>query len=145
MTVDCASGQGPCPGDVAEPRLVILDKMKIGLDPAARRTAWELVATVRQRGATVLLVTHFLDEAEWLCDRMALPRQARIVSEGTAAELVAAVGDASTVHQRGVRPRLSVPRPRGGWGPHRPRRAGDRDRPWATVGARRSCPGGAGA
>jgi ABC-2 type transport system ATP-binding protein len=87
---------------VAEPRLVILDEMTTGLDPAARRVAWRLVAAIRERGATVLLVTHFLDEAERLCDRMALLREGRIVAEGTADELVAAVAAASTVRfQRG--------------------------------------------
>jgi ABC-2 type transport system ATP-binding protein len=82
---------------VAEPRLVILDEMTTGLDPAARRVAWDLVAAVRERGATVLLVTHFLDEAERLCDRMALLRAGRVVAEGTAAELIAAAGGTGTV------------------------------------------------
>jgi ABC-2 type transport system ATP-binding protein len=83
---------------VAEPRLVILDEMTTGLDPAARRVAWDLVAAVRERGATVLLVTHFLDEAERLCDRLAFMRDGRIVGEGTPAELAASVVDTSTVH-----------------------------------------------
>lgn len=82
---------------VAEPRLVILDEMTTGLDPAARRVAWNLVSAVRERGATVLLVTHFLDEAERLCDRIALLRAGRIVAEGTVAELIAAVGGTGTV------------------------------------------------
>jgi ABC-2 type transport system ATP-binding protein len=82
---------------VARPRLVILDEMTTGLDPAARRVAWELVAAVRERGATVLLVTHFMDEAERLCDRMAILRGGRIVAEGTTGELVAAFGHGSTV------------------------------------------------
>jgi ABC-2 type transport system ATP-binding protein len=82
---------------VAEPRLVILDEMTTGLDPAARRVAWELVAAVRERGATVLLVTHFMDEAERLCDRMAVLRDGRVAAEGTARELVTVAGHGSTV------------------------------------------------
>ena len=75
---------------VSAPRLVILDEMTTGLDPAARRVAWDLVAAVRERGATVLLVTHFMDEAQRLCDRLAVLSRGRVVSTGTPAELVAA-------------------------------------------------------
>jgi ABC-2 type transport system ATP-binding protein len=82
---------------VAEPRLVVLDEMTTGLDPAARRVAWDLVAAIRDRGATVLLVTHFMDEAEQLCDRLAVMRGGRIVAAGTPAELVAATERWSTV------------------------------------------------
>jgi ABC-type multidrug transport system ATPase subunit len=57
-----------------DPRLVVLDEMTTGLDPAARRVAWDLVAAIRDRGTTVLLVTHFMDEAERLCDRLAVLR-----------------------------------------------------------------------
>jgi ABC-2 type transport system ATP-binding protein len=73
---------------VAEPRLVVLDEMTTGLDPAARRVAWDLVAAVRDRGTTVVLVTHFMDEAERLCDRLAVVRGGRKVAEGTPADLV---------------------------------------------------------
>jgi ABC-2 type transport system ATP-binding protein len=82
---------------VAEPRLVVLDEMTTGLDPAARRLAWDLVAAIRDRGATVLLVTHFMDEAEQLCDRVAVLRAGRIVGAGTPSELVAATAPWSTV------------------------------------------------
>ncbi|WP_020658959.1 ABC transporter ATP-binding protein [Amycolatopsis benzoatilytica] len=71
------------------PRLVVLDEMTTGLDPAARRVAWDLVAAVREQGATVLLVTHFMDEAARLCDRVAVLSAGRVVSTGTPAELVA--------------------------------------------------------
>ncbi|MEQ6903067.1 ABC transporter ATP-binding protein [Nocardioides sp. YIM 152588] len=77
---------------VANPRLVVLDEMTTGLDPAARRVAWELVEAVRDRGTTVLMVTHFMDEAERLCDRVAVLVSGRIVARGTPAELVAGVG-----------------------------------------------------
>jgi ABC-2 type transport system ATP-binding protein len=82
---------------VAEPRLVVLDEMTTGLDPAARRVAWDLVAAIRDRGATVLLVTHFMDEAEQLCDRLAVMRDGRVVASGTPSELVAATSRWSTV------------------------------------------------
>jgi ABC-2 type transport system ATP-binding protein len=82
---------------VAEPRLVVLDEMTTGLDPAARRVAWDLVAAIRDRGATVLLVTHFMDEAEHLCDRLAVMCGGRVVATGTPADLIAATAGWSTV------------------------------------------------
>jgi ABC-2 type transport system ATP-binding protein len=75
---------------VSDPRLVVLDEMTTGLDPAARRVAWDLVSAVRDRGATVLLVTHFMDEAQRLCDRMAVLSRGRVLASGTASELIAA-------------------------------------------------------
>ena len=71
-----------------DPEVVFLDEMTTGLDPAARRTAWELVDAIRQGGATVVLVTHFMDEAEHLCDRVLLMRDGRVVAEGSPAELI---------------------------------------------------------
>ncbi len=73
---------------IADPRLVVLDEMTTGLDPAARRVAWDLVGAVRDRGTTVVLVTHFMDEAERLCDRLAVMVGGRIVAGGTPAELI---------------------------------------------------------
>ncbi len=57
---------------VNRPELVVLDELTTGLDPQARRATWDLVRAVRDRGATVILVTHFMDEAEVLCDRIAV-------------------------------------------------------------------------
>jgi ABC-2 type transport system ATP-binding protein len=68
----------------------VLDEMTTGLDPAARRVAWDLVADVRSRGTTVLLVTHFMDEAQRLCDRLAVLVAGRVVCTGTTSELIAA-------------------------------------------------------
>ncbi|HEX6197664.1 MAG TPA: ABC transporter ATP-binding protein [Jiangellaceae bacterium] len=82
---------------VNDPRLVILDEMTTGLDPAARRVAWDLVEAVRDRGATVVLVTHFMDEAARLCDRVAVLRAGRIVATATPVELVASQAGRSTV------------------------------------------------
>lgn len=82
---------------VADPRVVILDEMTTGLDPVARRVAWDLVDAVRRRGATVLLVTHFMDEAQRLCDRLVVLSAGRVVAAGTPAELVAAQARGSVV------------------------------------------------
>jgi len=65
---------------VNDPEVVFLDEMTTGLDPAARRTAWDLIRRLRDRGATVILVTHFMDEAEELCDWLAVMRQGRIIA-----------------------------------------------------------------
>jgi ABC-2 type transport system ATP-binding protein len=82
---------------VGEPRLVVLDEMTTGLDPAARRAAWDLVAAIRDRGATVVLVTHFMDEAERLCDSLAVLTAGRVVAAGSPAELVAGLDGELTV------------------------------------------------
>ncbi len=72
-----------------QPRLVILDELTQGLDPAARREVWSAVAQLRDAGTTVLLVTHELDEAEALCERVVAMRSGLVLDAGTPAELVA--------------------------------------------------------
>jgi ABC-2 type transport system ATP-binding protein len=72
---------------VGDPELVFLDEPTTGFDPAARRAAWELIRTLRSLGKTVLLTTHYLDEAEQLADRVAVLREGRIVRIGTPREL----------------------------------------------------------
>jgi len=57
---------------VGNPEVVVLDELTTGLDPQARRDTWTLIEGVRDRGATIVLVTHFMEEAEWLCDRVAV-------------------------------------------------------------------------
>jgi ABC-2 type transport system ATP-binding protein len=74
---------------VNAPRLVFLDEMTTGLDPAARRDTWDLIERIRDHGTTVVLVTHFMDEAERLCDRLAVIREGRVVAGGTPAQLIA--------------------------------------------------------
>lgn len=69
------------------PKLVVMDELTTGLDPQARRMSWELILQVRDMGTTVLLVTHFMDEAEYLCDRIALIAGGRIEALGTPSEL----------------------------------------------------------
>ena len=71
-----------------EPELVFLDEMTTGLDPAARRVAWDLIRAIRERGTTVVLVTHFMDEAERLCDRVGVVTEGRIVALDTPQGLV---------------------------------------------------------
>jgi ABC-2 type transport system ATP-binding protein len=68
--------------------LVFLDEMTTGLDPNARREVWELVEQVRDEGATVVLVTHFMDEAQRLCDRVAVIKAGKVAAQGTPAQLV---------------------------------------------------------
>ena len=71
-----------------DPELLFLDEPTTGFDPAARRTAWELVRSLRALGKTILLTTHYLDEAQQLADRVAVIREGRIVKQGSPAELI---------------------------------------------------------
>jgi ABC-2 type transport system ATP-binding protein len=73
---------------VNDPEVVFLDELTTGLDPQARRAIWELVRGIRQRGKTVVLTTHLMEEAERLCDRVAIIDHGRIIDVGTPAELV---------------------------------------------------------
>jgi ABC-2 type transport system ATP-binding protein len=82
---------------VNRPRLVILDELTQGLDPAARRGVWAAIDELRGAGTTVLLVTHELDEAEELCDRVVAMRAGRILDSGTPAELVDRYGGSATI------------------------------------------------
>lgn len=77
---------------IGQPKIAVLDEMTAGLDPQARRDTWELIEGIRARGVTILLVTHYMDEAQRLCDRVALFDQGRIVALGTPSELVAEAG-----------------------------------------------------
>ena len=72
---------------VGDPELVFLDEPTTGFDPAARRAAWDMIRSLRSLGKTILLTTHYLDEAEQLADRVAVLRDGRIIREGTPAEL----------------------------------------------------------
>jgi ABC-2 type transport system ATP-binding protein len=72
---------------VGDPELIFLDEPTTGFDPAARRGAWETIRSLRSLGKTILLTTHYLDEAEQLSDRVAVLREGLIVAEGRPAEL----------------------------------------------------------
>lgn len=73
---------------VNNPKVVFLDEMTTGLDPAARHVAWDLIRTVREKGTTVVLVTHFMDEAENLCDRVAIVDRGKIVADDSPQGLI---------------------------------------------------------
>lgn len=77
---------------VGNPEIAVLDELTTGLDPQARRETWRLIERVRDRGVTILLVTHFMDEAERLCDRIVLIDAGRVVATGTPGELAARTG-----------------------------------------------------
>ncbi|MFL5610384.1 MAG: ATP-binding cassette domain-containing protein [Gemmatimonadaceae bacterium] len=73
---------------IHEPEVVFLDELTTGLDPQARRAIWSLVTGIRDRGTTVFLTTHLMEEAERLCDRVAIIEHGRIIEMGTPADLV---------------------------------------------------------
>ena len=75
-----------------DPQLVFLDELTTGLDPQARHVIWDLVRDVRSKGKTVLLTTHFMEEAEQLCDRVAILDHGKIVALDTPAELIRSLG-----------------------------------------------------
>ena len=77
---------------VGDPKLVFLDEPTTGFDPSARREAWGMIDALRETGNTVLLTTHYMDEAEQLADRIVVIADGLIVAEGTAAELAKSVG-----------------------------------------------------
>jgi ABC-2 type transport system ATP-binding protein len=85
---------------VGDPELVFLDEPTTGFDPAARRQAWEVIAGLRALGKTILLTTHYMDEAQALADRVAIIAAGRIVAEGAPADLAA---------QRGTEIRFALP------------------------------------
>ena len=82
---------------IGQPRLAVLDEMTTGLDPQARRDAWGLIERVRDRGTTIVLVTHFMEEAERLCDRVALIDSGHLVALDTPAGLTAQARGGSRV------------------------------------------------
>src|SRR5213078_3866055 len=89
---------------VGDPDLVFLDEPTTGFDPAARRAAWEMIRSLRSLGKTILLTTHYLDEAEQLADRVAVLRGGRIVRLGTPEELIGAGGPVEIRFRRNGEP-----------------------------------------
>src|SRR5678816_2601729 len=77
---------------VNDPDLLFLDEPTTGLDPQSRRQLWELIEDFKRSGRTVLLTTHYMDEAERLCDRVAVVDHGKIIALGTPAELIASLG-----------------------------------------------------
>jgi ABC-2 type transport system ATP-binding protein len=82
---------------IGRPRIAVLDEMTTGLDPKARRDTWELIEGIRDRGVTIVLVTHFMEEAERLCDRVALIDSGRVAALGTPASLAAKAAGGKSV------------------------------------------------
>ena len=82
---------------VNDPDVVFLDEPTAGLDPQGRRSLWEVVRTMKAEGRTVVLTTHYMDEAEALCDRLAIVDHGKILRSGTPAELIASLGMPSVV------------------------------------------------
>ncbi len=89
---------------VGNPKVAILDELTTGLDPQARRDTWSLVERVRDAGVTILLVTHFMDEAERLSDRIAVVDGGRVAAVDTPAGLVAQAGAGQQLRFRASRP-----------------------------------------
>ena len=85
---------------VNNPKVVFLDEPTTGLDPGARRDLWQTVREVRASGATVVLTTHYMEEAEVLCDRVAVMNAGRIIALGTPAGLVRELGSNATIRAR---------------------------------------------
>jgi ABC-2 type transport system ATP-binding protein len=73
---------------IHDPEVVLLDELTTGLDPQARRAIWDMVRGIRERGKTVLLTTHLMEEAERLCDRVAIIERGRVIDSGTPDNLV---------------------------------------------------------
>jgi ABC-2 type transport system ATP-binding protein len=82
---------------INDPEIVFLDELTQGLDPAARRVAWNLVRTARAQGKTIVLVTHFMDEAEVLCDRLAIIDRGRVIDLDTPQGLINRHGGPQTI------------------------------------------------
>ena len=82
---------------VGRPDLLFLDEPTTGLDPQSRRQVWELVAAFRAAGGTIVLTTHYMDEAERLCDRISVVDRGRVIAAGSPAELIAQLGGAHVV------------------------------------------------
>jgi ABC-2 type transport system ATP-binding protein len=77
---------------VADPDILFLDEPTTGLDPQSRRQLWDVIAAFRARGGTVVLTTHYMDEAERLCDRVAVVDHGKVIALGTPKELIASMG-----------------------------------------------------
>jgi ABC-2 type transport system ATP-binding protein len=103
---------------VGDPELLFLDEPTTGLDPQARRHLWDLVDELKQAGRTIILTTHYMEEAERLCDRVAIMDHGRVIAQGTVPQLIASVGAEHIVefavaerekHEVNLAPLLAIP------------------------------------
>src|SRR5262249_18544187 len=85
---------------IGRPRIAVLDELTTGLDPAARRDTWALIEDIRGQGVTILLVSHFMEEAERLCDRVAVIEAGRVAAIGSPAGLAGRLGGEQRIHFR---------------------------------------------
>ena len=85
-----------------DPDLLFLDEPTTGLDPQSRRQLWQLLAQFRSQGGTVLLTTHYMDEAETLCDRVAIVDHGKVMAEGSPRQLIATLGAPRVVTHQGT-------------------------------------------
>jgi ABC-2 type transport system ATP-binding protein len=85
---------------IGDPDLIFLDEPTTGFDPAARRAAWDMIRSLRSLGKTILLTTHYLDEAEQLADRLAVLREGLIIREGTPTELTGGTSETEIRYRR---------------------------------------------
>ena len=84
-------------GLIGDPDLLFLDEPTTGLDPQSRRALWDTISALRHRGKTVVLTTHYMDEAEYLCDRVAIVDAGKLIAEGTPADLIDGIGGHSLI------------------------------------------------
>ncbi len=77
---------------VGDPDLLFLDEPTTGLDPQSRRQLWDIIRTLREQGRTILLTTHYMDEAERLCDRVAVVDHGQVIAQGSPSELISSLG-----------------------------------------------------
>ena len=85
-----------------DPDLLFLDEPTTGLDPQSRRQLWHLLGEFRTQGGTILLTTHYMDEAETLCDRVAIVDHGRVIAEGSPRELIATLGAPRVITHQGT-------------------------------------------
>lgn len=93
---------------VGDPDLIFLDEPTTGLDPTSRRELWDIVESFRSAGKTVLLTTHYMEEAEQLCDRVAIFDSGKIICEGTPRELIRSLGSENVIEFATDRPLAEV-------------------------------------
>jgi ABC-2 type transport system ATP-binding protein len=85
---------------IGDPELVFLDEPTTGFDPSARRSAWELVRSLRSLGKTIVLTTHYLDEAQQLADRVAVIREGQVLRIGTPGELIGGTSEVEVRYRK---------------------------------------------
>lgn len=82
---------------VASPELLFLDEPTTGLDPQSRRALWDVVTQLKARGCTVVLTTHYMEEAEVLCDRLVIIDRGRVIAQGTPHDMIASLGEGQVI------------------------------------------------